>query len=50
VDLEILSRTGDTLRAVVPTEPIIAPPGFYMLFLVDNALIPSEARWIRLQP
>ena len=27
----------------------IAPPGWYMLFLVSNAGVPSVASWIHLQ-
>ena len=28
----------------------IAPPGYYMLFLLDSAGVPSKARFIQLSP
>jgi hypothetical protein len=36
------------VTAKVPQNPNIAPPGWYMLFLVDNNGVPSVARWMRL--
>src|SRR5215470_3930501 len=47
VDLEINSRAGGVVSARVPTSPNLTPPGWYMLFLVDNDGIPSMANWIR---
>jgi hypothetical protein len=46
VDLDIDSRTGGMLRARVPNNPNLAPPGWYMLFLVDQDGVPSVSRWI----
>ncbi|MCU1261004.1 MAG: hypothetical protein JWO80_3889, partial [Bryobacterales bacterium] len=43
VDLDVVSRNGGVVTATVPQNPNIAPPGWYMLFLVDNAGIPSVA-------
>jgi hypothetical protein len=37
---------GLTLRT--PADGSIAPPGYYMLFLVDDHGVPSTASWIRL--
>lgn len=48
VDLEILSQQNGQIQARVPAEPNIAPPGYYMLFLVNDAGIPSIASWIKL--
>ncbi len=48
VDLEILFQENGQIQARVPTEANIAPPGFYMLFLVNEANIPSVASWIKL--
>src|SRR5262249_55864494 len=48
VDLEIVNRSAGILKGKVPANRNIAPPGWYMLFLVDNHGIPSEARWILL--
>ncbi len=49
VDLDVIGRNGGFVTARVPENPNIAPPGWYMLFLVDNSGIPSVARWIRLR-
>jgi len=48
VDVEILGQGGGTVRTVAPDEPTLAPPGWYMLFLVDAAGVPSIARWVHL--
>jgi hypothetical protein len=48
VDLDITGRNGGIVRAKVPQNPNIAPPGWYMLFLVNNNGVPSVASWIRL--
>ena len=37
-----------TLQVTAPANGMVAPPGWYMLFLVDNSRVPSIARWIRL--
>jgi hypothetical protein len=37
---------GATLRAAIPTDPFVAPPGFYMLFILTDG-IPSEAAFVR---
>ncbi|NUL83009.1 MAG: DUF1929 domain-containing protein [Armatimonadetes bacterium] len=39
---------GDTVEAAMPWDPKIAPPGWYMLFLVDANDAPSEAGWVRI--
>ena len=41
---------GGSLTATVPTNPNLAPPGFYMLFVVDAAGVPSVAHMMRLDP
>ncbi len=46
VDLDVIGRNGGFVTARVPENPNIAPPGWYMLFLVDNSGVPSVARWI----
>jgi hypothetical protein len=48
VDLEVTSVANGTVTAAVPHNRNIAPPGWYMLFLVDNSGVPSVASWIRL--
>jgi hypothetical protein len=48
VDLPVTARTGATVQAAVPQSPGLAPPGWYMLFLVDDDGVPSDAHWVRL--
>jgi hypothetical protein len=47
VDLPIVSRAGGAVTAKVPPNRNLTPPGWYMLFLVDNNGVPSVASWIR---
>src|SRR5207253_621558 len=48
VDLPIERRETCRLHVRVPSNPNLAPPGHYMLFIVDKTGIPSEARWVHL--
>jgi hypothetical protein len=50
VDLTITSQANSTLQATVPANPNLTPPGWYMLFLVDQQAIPSIASWIQITP
>lgn len=47
VALDVERRPDGTLGLAVPAEPTITPPGFYMLFLVDDQGTPSTASWVR---
>ncbi len=47
VPLQFSPRSGG-LRAIVPATAGVAPPGVYMLFLVDAAGVPSVARMVTL--
>jgi hypothetical protein len=49
VDLDVVNQAGTTIAATVPPNRNIAPPGWYMLFIVDNQGVPSVATWIQLQ-
>ncbi len=42
------SRSGDTLLVNAPANGNVAPPGHYMLFLLNDAGVPSVARIIRI--
>lgn len=43
--------SGDTGLVInAPAEPAIAPPGYYMLFLLSEEGVPSVARFVRLLP
>src|SRR5262249_13917232 len=44
------SASNNTLSLTTPPDGSIAPPGYYMLFLVDSAGVPSKAWFIQLPP
>ncbi len=48
VDLPIAARTTTSLRLVVPGNQNLAPPGWYMLFIVNTNGVPSLATWVHL--
>jgi FtsP/CotA-like multicopper oxidase with cupredoxin domain len=50
VELVIASRSGNTLQVEVPANKDLVPPGYYLLFVVDGARVPSIAHWIRITP
>lgn len=41
------SLAGNGLTASAPANSNIAPPGFYMLFLIDNSGVPSVAKMVQ---
>ena len=47
VPLETVSEHPDGVTLQSPPAPGVAPPGWYMLFLLDDG-VPSVARWVRL--
>ena len=47
VGLEITGTTASDLTVQLPPNNKVAPPGAYMLFLVDGAGVPSQARMIK---
>jgi hypothetical protein len=44
------SAPGNPLNLATPANGSIAPPGYYMLFLLDSAGVPSKASFIQLTP
>ena len=48
VDAPITSQKAGVVRVQVPGNPNLAPAGWYMLFLVNNAGVPSIAQSIHL--
>jgi len=48
VDLPITTQGDGIVHVEVTAEPNLAPPGWYMLFLTDDAAIPSIASWVHL--
>jgi hypothetical protein len=49
VDLAFTAGAG-TLTLTSPPNASVAPPGYYMLFLIDRAGVPSVARWVQVTP
>jgi plastocyanin len=50
VGCAITGTTATAVGATAPPDGNIAPPGYYLLFLVDHDRVPSVAKWIRLAP
>ena len=48
VELEIAGASGESVDVRLPADAALAPPGYYMLFVIDAAGTPSVARWIQL--
>jgi hypothetical protein len=48
VDLDIISQGAATVAARLTNNPNLAPPGWYMLFIVNLQGVPSIAKWIHL--
>jgi hypothetical protein len=48
VPLRIKRAAKGKLTARMPGDANIAPPGYYMLFVLDRSGTPSVARWVRL--
>jgi hypothetical protein len=48
VDLPITAQGGGRLTVTTPAGPGLAPPGWYMLTVVDQDRVPSVARWVHL--
>ncbi len=49
IELAFSSRSGG-IDATAPPTPSVATPGWYMLFVLDAAGVPSVASWVRLGP
>lgn len=50
ITLDHTHRGARRLIVTAPTEPNIAPPGYYMMFLVDDRGVPSVARMVHVGP
>jgi hypothetical protein len=48
VDLPIAAQANGVAMVRVPANPNLAPPGWYMLFVVSLDGVPSVARWVHL--
>ena len=49
VQLEVASSAAGTATVIAPTDPRTAPPGYYMLFLLDANRVPSIAKIVKLR-
>jgi hypothetical protein len=47
--IDQFSRTPNTLTVTAPPTPEIAPPGYYLIFAVTLAGVPSVGRFLRLE-
>ena len=47
IDLGQPTVVSGKLLVDAPTNANLAPPGYYMLFVIDNLGVPSVAKWIR---
>jgi hypothetical protein len=51
VELKVKGRQpGEGLTVKAPPSAGVAPPGYYMLFVLNKRGEPSVARWIKLAP
>lgn len=50
LELEIAGVGADELTVTAPATAADAPPGHYMLFLLDDDGVPSIAQWVQLRP
>jgi FtsP/CotA-like multicopper oxidase with cupredoxin domain len=50
IELVIAGTGAATLDIETPPNANLAPPGWYLLFILDSDRVPSEGRWIRLTP
>jgi hypothetical protein len=50
VELEVEARGAGSVALRGPRDAHVAPPGYYMLFLLGEEGVPSEAEFVRLPP
>jgi hypothetical protein len=48
IALNTTQPTPSTLSTQVDVDNLVAPPGWYMLFVLDRLKVPSVARWVHL--
>jgi Domain of unknown function (DUF1929) len=48
VPLQITSKVSGGVNVLAPPSATVAPPGYYMLFLLNDQGVPSVSRWIRI--
>ena len=51
VELQVTGVTaGVGVNVAAPPSSAVAPPGYYMLFLLNQQGVPSAARWVKVDP
>jgi hypothetical protein len=50
VGCAIVGSAATSIQAKMPPDGTIAPPGYYLLFIVNGGRVPSVASWIRITP
>jgi hypothetical protein len=50
VGCAITGTAAGSVDVLAPLDGNVAPPGHYLLFIVDGARVPSVGRWIRITP
>jgi hypothetical protein len=50
LELPIANSGRNQLLLKAPETAQAAPPGYYMLFLLDAKGVPSMAKWVQLDP
>jgi hypothetical protein len=45
-----VNSAGTLITATAPTNPNIAPPGYYMLFIINSSGVPSVAKMVQITP
>jgi hypothetical protein len=48
VDVAFTPGPGDTIRMQMPTNPNLAPPGWYLVFGLNHHGVPSVGQWLHL--
>jgi Domain of unknown function (DUF1929) len=48
VECEITASTAAKISVTAPPDGTVAPPGHYLLFIIDSNRVPSVATWLRL--
>ncbi|MCZ7431536.1 glyoxal oxidase [Streptomyces sp. WMMC1477] len=50
LDVRVKGRSGTSLELQAPPSAKAAPPGYYMLFLLNEDGVPSVAKWVHFTP
>ncbi|MEU1431122.1 galactose oxidase early set domain-containing protein [Nocardia sp. NPDC005746] len=48
IDLPITATAAGAVSVAMPSNPALAPPGWYLVVLVDTGRVPSVGQWLQL--